>query len=56
MDTSTTDASSAMSYHLRKVWTCPSCNVSMAVNVAEQLHHQSNCTVSEEKSKQCNDL
>ena len=50
VDSSAAEASSTMSHHLRRVWSCPTCHTSMPVTVAEQLHHQSTCAISEAKS------
>jgi hypothetical protein len=30
--------------YLSRVWTCPVCEVKLAVNMAEQLQHQASCT------------
>ena len=41
-------AAEASSSHLSS---CPTCHTSMPVAVAEQLHHQNTCAISEAKSK-----
>ena len=51
VDSSAAEASSSMSQHLRRVWSCPTCHTSMPVTVAEQLQHQSTCAIQEAKSK-----
>ena len=53
VDSSAAEASSSMSQHLRRVWSCPTCHTSMPVTVAEQLQHQSTCAIQEAKSKKC---
>lgn len=35
--------SSSEGSYMSRVWTCPLCQVKMAVNVAEQLQHQASC-------------
>lgn len=35
--------SSSEGSYMSRVWTCPLCEVKMAVNVAEQLQHQATC-------------
>ncbi len=42
MDEIDFDSSSEGSY-ISRVWTCPLCQVKMAVNVAKQLMHQASC-------------
>ena len=36
-------ASSSESSCIQRLWTCPLCQVKLAVNVAEQLQHQASC-------------
>ena len=35
--------SSSEDSFIRRVWTCPMCETKLAVNMAEQLHHQASC-------------
>ena len=49
LDTSDSVASSALSQHLQRVWTCPCCLKKMAVSIAEQLAHQDSCTAPAER-------